>query len=105
MINIPNRLRVVHFPQTSCGESFIVEVKNEEEAFLICDTLARQHLWLLEHNIIPDYSNIIMVEMFENDIDSATKKPYGWMDYWNEEEGMGWEEIELKYFTNKIIKH
>ena len=96
---IKNKLRVVHFPQVgTCKKSFIVEVKNEEEAFKIMDVLATQHLWLLENNLINDYSNAIFVEMFDETIDTVTNNPFGWCDYYNEEEEMEWDELENKYF-------
>jgi len=95
MKNVPNKLRVVHFPQIgSCKESFKVDVKDEEQAFLILNTLANQHLWLYQKNIIPDYSNAIIVEMFDENIEEETGQSYGWGNYWNEEEGMEWEDVE-----------
>ncbi len=98
MKQVTNKLRVVHFPQVgSCKESFKVEVKDEEQAYLISKTLADQHLWLLENYIIPDYSNVIFVEMYNSEID-PTGEPYGWEDYYNEEEMMEWEELEETYF-------
>jgi len=105
MKKVPNKLRVVHFPQVgSCKESFKVEVKDEEQAYLIVKTLAEQHLWLEKNRIIPDYSNVIIVEMYDANIDGGTKKPYGWCNYYNEEECMEWEEIEETYFENSPVK-
>lgn len=99
MKNVKNKLRVVHFPQVgSCGESFKVEVKDEEQACLILNTLANQHLWLEKNNIIPDYSNAIFVEMYDESMEEETGKPFGWGNYWNEEEGMEWDELEETYF-------
>lgn len=57
-------------------------------------------MWLEKNNIIPDYSNLISVEMWEDDIDGDNNP--GWTDYFNEEEGMGWDELEAAYFSNKI---
>jgi len=66
MKKVQNKLRVVHFPQIgSCRQSFKVEVKDEEQAHLIRETLADQHLWLEKNNIIPDYSNAVFVEMYD----------------------------------------
>lgn len=92
----PNMLRVVHFPQVgSLKECFLVPVKDEEQAALIVNTLAAQHLWLEKKNVIPDYSNAIMVEMFEDG---------EWIDYYNHEEEMEWDEFEETYFpSSKII--
>lgn len=101
MKNVSNKLRVVHFPQIgTCLSSFSVEVKNEEQAYLIVKTLADQHLWLFEHNIIPDYSNAIIVEMYDNTIEEETGTPFGWCNYWNEDELMEWDELEETYFNN-----
>ena len=103
MKNVPNKLRVVHFPQVgTCNKSFNVDVKDEEQAALIVKTLANQHLWLEKNHIIPDYSNVIIVEMFDENIDEETSKPYGWCDYFNEEECMDWDEIEEAYFSNNV---
>jgi hypothetical protein len=100
MKNVTNKLRVVHFPQVgTCKESFKVEVKDEEQAYLIINTLAKQHLWLEKNNIIPDYSNAIFVEMYDENIDEEIGEPFGWVDYWNEEECMEWGELEETYFN------
>jgi hypothetical protein len=101
MKNVTNKLRVVHFPQVgSCKECFTVEVKDEEQAYLIMNTLAQQHVWLEKKKIIPDYSNAMFVEMYDENIDEETEKPYGWVSYYNEEECMEWEGVEENYFTN-----
>lgn len=100
MKNVSNKLRVVHFPQIgSCKASFKVEVKDEEQANLMVNALANQHLWLFENQIIPDYSNTIFVEMFDETIDSETGEPYGWCDYFNDEECMEWDEVVENYFS------
>lgn len=92
MKNVKEKLRVVHFPQVgSCKDFFSVEVKDEEQALLIVNTLAHQHLWLEKNKIIPDYSNAIWVEMFD--------ESDGWCDYYNREEDMKWEEFEEAYLT------
>lgn len=84
-------IRVVHFPQVgSCRESFVVPVMNEREAYLIKETLANQHIFLFENNIIPDYSNSIFVETWEEDYNE-------WHDYYNEEESMDWKQFVEAY--------
>ena len=104
MKNVTNKLRVVHFPQVgSCKESFKVEVKDEEQAYFTINLLANQHLWLEKHRIIPDYSNSIFVEMYNENIDEETGKPYGWCNYWNEDECMEWEEVEETYFSSVAV--
>ncbi len=90
LINKP--LRVVHFPQVPC-KPFIVTVANELEANLILNTLAQQHLFMFENNIIPDNSNIIMVEMFEDG---------EWCDYWNDDESMDFDEFAETYFKQDL---
>jgi hypothetical protein len=109
MIKVENKLRVCHIPQVgnfgeASGEShFYVEVKDEEQAALIINTLAQQHLWLLKNNFIPDYSNVICVEMYDEDIDEETGEAFGWTDYWNDSECMEWDEFEETYFPNYSI--
>ena len=97
MKQVNKKLRVYHFPQIgSVRKAFYVEVKDEEQASLIVNTLAIQHLWLYSKQIIPDYSNSIGVEMFEDN---------EWVNYYNEEEDMEWDEFEETYFSyiNKKI--
>jgi hypothetical protein len=96
MIKVKNKLRVVHYPQIPCTP-FFVDVKDEEQAYLITETLADQHLFLFDNNFIPDYSNIILVQMWEEDFDGEGNP--GWGDYYNEEEGMEWDEVVEMYLT------
>ena len=75
---IKNKLRVLHYPNVPC-KPFEVEVKDEFEAYKICEVIATQHLWLFENKFIPDYANVIIVQM------------------WDEEECMEWEEFMENY--------
>jgi len=95
------KLRVVHFPQVGQKLSFKVDVKNEEEAYKIIEVLSQQHLWLFKNKYIPDYSNVIFVEMYDDSIDPSTKEPYGWSDYYNDEECMDWDEYEEVYLKSE----
>ena len=100
MKKVQNKLRVVHFPQIgSCRQSFKVEVKDEEQAHLIRETLADQHLWLEKNNIIPDYSNTVFVEMYDADFNDETGEAFGWCDYWNEEECMDFDDLIEAHLT------
>lgn len=94
MRTVKNKLRVLHYPQIPCTP-FFVDVKNEEQAYLISETLANQHLFLFDNNFISDYSNIISVEMWENDCDGEGNP--AWVSYYNEEEGMEWDEVVETY--------
>lgn len=97
-----NKLRVCHYPQIAC-KPFIVEVKDEEQAYLIQETLANQHLWLYENNFMPDYANVINVEMYDENIDEETNKPYGWCDYYNFNLDLDWEGYcEHKFNKNEL---
>ena len=95
MKTVKNKLRVLHFAQVPC-KPFIVNVKDEIEAKKIFDVLAEQHLFLYKQNIIPDYSNAIVVEMWDDELD-ADEDGSKWCNYWNEEEMMEWEEFEETY--------
>ena len=55
------------------------------------NALANQHLFLFEQNMIPDYSNVITVDMLEDG---------EWTDYWNEEELMEWDELVETYLDD-----
>lgn len=83
-IEVPNKLRVSHFPQIPC-KPFIVEVEDEYQAYFTIETLANQHLFLYENNFIPDYSNVLLVQMLDEDGE--------WVDYFNEEMGEEWDYI------------
>lgn len=45
--------------------------------------------------MIPDYSNIILVEMWDENSDGEGTP--AWIDYYNEEEDMEWEELVETY--------
>ena len=99
MKKITNKLRVLHYPQVPC-KPFIVEVKDEEQALFIGETLANQHLFLFDNNMIPDYSNVITVEMWEENSDGEGTP--GWVDYYNEEEGMEFDEFVETYLSAEV---
>lgn len=88
-----NKLRLLHFAQIPC-KPFIIDVKDELEANKLIDILALQHLFLFEHNIIPDYSNILLVEMWDDDID-PNENGEKWTDYYNENHDCEWEEFSV----------
>lgn len=91
---VKNKLRVCHFAQVPC-KPFVVEVADEYEAKKMVDTLAQQHLFLYKNKIIPDYANMIGVEMWEDNFDGEGNG--SWVHYWNENEGMEFSEIEKIY--------
>ena len=97
MKKVKNKLRVVHHAQIPC-KPFIVEVEDEKQALFIMDTLAKQHLFLFHNRIIPDYSNAIYVEMWDETFNNAGLAE--WVDYYNEEEGMDFDEITDTYLSN-----
>lgn len=98
MKNVPNKLRVAHFPQIPC-KPFYVYVKDEEQAFLVMEALANQHLFLFENNMIPDYSNILLVQMWEDLVDNDSASLGDWVDYYNDEEAMEFDEFADTYLT------
>lgn len=58
----------------------------------IMQVLGNQHLFLYKERIIPDYANAITVQMLNDEGE--------WEDYYNEEEGMDWDEFEDEYLRN-----
>ena len=88
-----NKLQVRHYPQVPCTP-FCVNVANEQEAKLVSEALAYQHLFLFENNIIPDYSNAVVVVMWD-------EQEQDWVDYYNEAEGMEWDEFDTEFLTEK----
>lgn len=89
MQKVMNKLRVYHFPQVPC-KAFYVEVLDEIEGYRIMEILAQQHLFLYNAKIIPDYSNSIGIEMFDED-------EQAWVSYFNKEEDMDWEDFVEAY--------
>lgn len=98
MEKVSKKLRVAHYPQVPC-KPFVVEVKDEECAFLVAETLANQHLFLFENRFIPDYANSIIVQMWD-DVDGEGN--FDWTDYWNEQEQMEWDEFVDTYLSVSI---
>jgi hypothetical protein len=101
MKKVKNILRVLHYPQIPC-EPFFVDVKDEEQALLIKETLANQHLFLYDRKIIPDYSNVISVVMWDEDSDGEGTPD--WVDYYNEDENMEFYEFVETYLQSNIKK-
>lgn len=81
------KLRVAHYPQIPC-DPFIVEVKSLEEARTIKNTLANYDLFQYEKRIKPDYSNMTIIEQWDEDEQE-------WYDW--EDEGTGISDID-EYF-------
>jgi len=98
MKKVSNKLQVRHYAQIPC-EPFKVDVSDEIEAKKIIDVLAEQHLFLYDQNIIGDYSNAIVVVMWDEDSDGNGLAD--WVDYWNEDELMEWNEFEETYLSEK----
>lgn len=101
MKKVKAKLQVRHYPQVPC-KPFCVNVEDEVEAKKVIDILAHQHLFLFDQDIIPDYSNVILVVMWDEGRGE-------WEDYWNDEEMMEWREFEDTYFdhdtTLNLIKY
>lgn len=96
----PAKLRVLHFPQVPC-KPFEVLCSTPAEARKIEITLANQHLWLFENNFIPDYSNVIVVECFdEADFDEGGN---GWGDFGYEDPKTG-EHYDWSKFCETFIQ-
>jgi len=90
-----HQIRVVHIPQVPM-KGFVVHVKNEREAYLIDQTLSDQHIFLYEKNIIPDYANVICVQVWDDTLE-FDKDGEKWTDYYNESENMEWGEFVEAY--------
>lgn len=96
-MSTPKRIKVSHFAQLPC-KPYEVEVQNEQEAALLEKVLAEQHLFLFENKIIPDYSNAIVVSVWDEDADGEGNA--GWVDFYHEEEDgwqIDWEEYKENY--------
>ena len=74
------KLRVLHFPQIPCSP-FEVEVEDLKEAKKMCDVLANYDLFQYENRIKPDYSNMTIVEEFD-------EEEQEWVSWYDEETGI-----------------
>ncbi len=85
-------LMLLHFPQVPC-EPFRIPVKDIQEAARLYDVLASYDLFQYDHNIKPNYSNVICLNVFED----------GEWCSWYDEEGVhdfgDW--LRYKHDTNK----
>lgn len=99
MKKVKNKLRVLHYPQIPC-KPFSVDAKDEEDAKRIMNILADQHLFLYDNNIIPDYANALTVVMWDENSDGEGNAD--WVDYYNEEEIMDWDEFNETYLSHQL---
>ena len=79
----PSRMYVQHFPQIPC-EPFKVEVSSFEEAAKLFDTLAFYDLHQFEHNIKPDYCNMTILTVFDEEGDTMDLAEDEFEDYQEE---------------------
>lgn len=106
---VPNKIRVCHYPNVPC-QPFIVEVDNEREANLIVETLALQHLWLYENKMIPDYNNVITIEMWDENEDNYSyvfgektfDSPISFKNYLKKLPELKGQDLEQIIFENTI---
>jgi hypothetical protein len=82
------KLRVSHFPQIPC-KPFLVDVNSIEEAKKIFDVLAEYDMFQYLHNIKPDYSNMTILEYWDED----------------EQEWLEWHDEENYYTLDKYYEH
>lgn len=76
------KLRIWYNPQVP-GKAFTKEVANLEEAKLVANTLIEFSTFEFENNIKPDYSDVIDLEMFEDN---------EWVS-WNDDDHMDFDEL------------
>jgi hypothetical protein len=74
------KLRICHYPQIPC-EPFIVKVESLEEADKIMNTLANYDLFQYENKIKPDYSNMAILEQWD-------EEEQEWCDWCDDETGI-----------------
>lgn len=96
-------VRVSHFAQIPCKAfSVIVKYNKEDEtpvevkANNILNIIAKQHLFLGNENIIPDFCNIITVEV--------QNEKGEWEDYYNEKEEKTWDDMCDEYLNDALKK-
>lgn len=62
-----SKLRVCHIPQLGVDATFKVEVNSVVEAKKVMDLLSCYDLFQLEHKIKPDFSNICMLQQWNEE--------------------------------------
>lgn len=60
------KLRIAHYPQIPC-KPFYVEVNSIQEGYKLSQVLADYDLFQYENKIKPDYSNMTVLEQFDED--------------------------------------
>ena len=95
--SINKNLRIKHYPNVNeTSAAFIVNVPYnkgeivERKALEIVKAISEQHLWLESKGIISDYTNVILVEMLDEESGE-------WEDYYNLEMKMDWEKVRFFY--------
>lgn len=73
-------LRVAHFPQIPC-KPFDVEVEDLKQAKLVMDVLSNYDLFQYENSIKPDYCNVTVLEMWDEEVED-------WCNWYDEETGI-----------------
>ena len=58
--------RVLHFAQVPC-KPFVAAAKDMETAVAIAEAVSLQHLFLFDQGIIPDYSNVVTIEVWDGE--------------------------------------
>lgn len=75
------KLKICHFPQIQMKKYFEVDVKNLEEAQIIMDTLANYDLFEYKNKIKPDYSNMTILKIWDEEAND-------WLEWMDEETGI-----------------
>ena len=83
------KFRIAHFPQVPC-KPFYVPVRDLKEAQKVSDILADYDAFQFNHRIKPDYSNMTILEVFDEDTN-------GWLSW--EDEATGISDID-EYFEH-----
>lgn len=81
------KLRVCHFPQIP-HKPFVVEVEDLCQAKFLSDVLANYDLFQYKNKIKPDYANMTIVEMWDEEEEE-------WISWFDKETGI--DDINL-YF-------
>lgn len=66
MTVLDHPFRVLHYPQIPC-KPFVAPARTFEEAIAISYQFSMQHLWLFAKRMIPDYSNVVVVQVWDGE--------------------------------------
>ena len=87
-------LRIAHYPQIPCEPFYVENISDLQEASRIINILADYDLFQFENHIKPDYSNVCLLEKWN-------EEEQKWEDWSDEETGIDNVDEYLEYLKEE----